>query len=87
MTAKRNKQSAFHNGSDGSSSGCPQILYTPDPGTTSDVEAQALAAVYAFVRQCRETKRAAEVGDDEYRTEAGLAGGPLKESSDEDGSA
>ena len=49
MTAERNKQSASHNGSDGSSSGCPHIRYTPSPGTTSDVEAQALVAVYKFV--------------------------------------
>ena len=57
MTAKRNKQSASHNGSEGSSSGCPHILYTPSPGTTSDVEAQALAAVYAFVLECHERRK------------------------------
>ena len=80
MTAKRNKQSASHNGSDGSSSGCPQILYTPSPGTTSDVEVQTLAAVYAFVLQCGETKEAAgKVGRDENVPEPGHVGEQPKE--------
>ena len=83
MTAKRNKQSASHSGSDGSSSGCPHILYTPRPGTTSDVEVQALAEVYAFVLQCGETKRAAGVGGDENVPEAGHAGELLFKAGDD----
>jgi hypothetical protein len=70
VTAKRNKQSASHNGSDGSSSGCPRIVYTPNLGTTPEVEACALAAVYGFILKCYQRNATeAEVGGDENATE------------------
>jgi hypothetical protein len=39
--------------------GGPRVTYTPHPGTTPESELAALVAVYAFVIQAHEQKKAA----------------------------
>jgi hypothetical protein len=49
----------------------PRISYTPRPGTTSESEAKALAAVYAFVLDCCERRKAAEISSSNEDVEGG----------------
>jgi hypothetical protein len=56
-----------------------RIVYTPRSDTSPELEAAALAAVYRYILDCHEEKKAVEAsgaedgmegGDDEHRREA-----------------
>jgi hypothetical protein len=64
----------------------PRLVYVPREDATPEGELSALAAVYAYVLECHERNEvAADVGEDEGRTEDGREGGaPEKHPAKED---
>jgi hypothetical protein len=42
----------------------PRLVYVPREDATPEAELAALAAVYQFVIECAQRRKAAEVGDD-----------------------
>ena len=66
MATERNQQGDLRNRANKSPNDAPRVVYTPNPGTTPEAEAQVLAAVYKVILESAErTKTAAAEADKE----------------------